>query len=788
MSGRAIEPGCIPTELRACKQWVCWRPVTRDGKPTKVPYTPDGQEASVTNPASWRDFRTVCAAAVPPRFSGIGFVFTERDPYTGIDLDHVADDGRLSDQAAALVRELASYAELSPSGTGVHIIVRGRKPGGACKRAGYLGPGTAIEIYDARRYLAFTGWHLAGSPDTVNDRQAQLDALYADAFGSDAQDADTPPPVAASPAPASVQTVDDVDLLSRATNAKDGAKFARLYAGDTSDYDGDESAADLALCSLLAFWTQGDASRVDRLFRASGLMRPKWESRRGASTYGAITIRKACAGKSEFYTPRAARRTRTPASGPTPSTAAPVAATARQDGGQPSYYLTDTGNAERLVYQHGRDLRYCYPFGCWFVWDGARWQRDETGAVVQRARQTARSIYGEAGRCDDDAERAAVAKHARRTDHAAPIDAMLRMAQSDVPIMPDDLDRDPWLLNVPNGTIDLRTGALHEHRRDDLITKVAGAAYDPGALCPTFDRFLARVLPDADVRAFVQRAAGYSMTGSVSEQCLFFCHGSGANGKSTLLEALRAVMGDYGHQAAPDLLIAKDRDSIPTGVAALRGARFVATVEVEEGKRLAESLTKQLTGGDRINARFLYQNAFEFDMTGKIWLAANHRPGIRGTDLAIWRRVRMVPFTVSIPEEERDPELLDKLRAEAAGILAWCVAGCLEWQRAGLRPPDAVKYATEQYRMEQDTLGAFIEARCVTGRIHQVKAGDLFAAYGRWCTENGERTTTQTDFGRKLEERGYTRDKRGPYVFRLGIALAGDTLPVDESDPYAEGE
>lgn len=458
--------------------------------------------------------------------------------------------------------------------------------------------------------------------------------------------------------------------------------------------------------------------------------------------------------------------------------------------GSQDFWLTDVGNAQRLVHMHGMNLRYCFAFSKWYVWDGCRWAEDDCGEVDRRAKETVRAIYAETATVEDDATRSALAKHARKSDHAAPIAAMMKMAQSElgIPVRVDDLDQDQWLINTPTGTINLRTGELLDHRREDLITKITSTGYDPAAECPTWLKFLERVLPDPDVRAFVQRAAGYSLTGSVSEQCLFFLHGAGANGKSTMLEALRYVIGDYGQQAAPDLLILKSGDNTPTGVAALRGARFICTVEVEEGRRLAESLTKQLTGGDRINARFLYQNAFEFDMTGKIWLAANHRPGIRGTDLAIWRRVRLVPFTESIPEEERDPELLGKLKAEAAGILRWCVEGCMEWRRIGLKPPEPVKAATEEYRVEQDVIGTFIADCCVTDRVHRVKAGDLFKAYQSWCTENGERPTNQNAFGRKLEERNYRKKKQGGTIYREGIALAADTLQIDSADPFGDSE
>lgn len=779
-----IDPATIPQELRDLPQWVNWKAVRlEDGRITKVPMNPrTSRKASSSDPSTWCDFDTVFRGA--ERFTGIGFVVTADDPYTAIDLDHAVMDGELSSSAQAILRDLPSYAEVSPSGTGVHLWVRGRLPlDGAERKGGRRVAG--VEFYDRGQYLTVTGQRIPDSPADIHDRQEELSALCLRVFEPKNRGGHggngTRPAIPATALP------DDAELLDKAKRAGNGsgAKFTALYdRGDLSYHDGNHSSADQALCNMLAFWTANDAVWMERLFSSSQLgQRDKWRDR---ADYRAATITEAIARTTKTYD-WSAHRGRTRTEDDAPVSVAP-GEEIDGDGGMDTseFEKTEGGNAKRLVYIHGNNLRYCKPQRSWYAWDGVRWALDDTGEPARRAKSVVLGLYAEAARTQDDA----MWKHARRSDTSKAIAGMLSMAETEegIPVRVDDLDRDPWLINTPTGTINLRTGELLDHRREDLITKVTSTGYDQAAECPTWLKFLERVLPDTGVRAFVQRAAGYSLTGSVSEQCLFFLHGAGANGKSTMLEALRYVIGDYGQQAAPDLLILKSGDNTPTGVAALRGARLICTVEVEEGRRLAESLTKQLTGGDRINARFLYQNAFEFDMTGKIWLAANHRPGIRGTDLAIWRRVRLVPFTESIPEEERDPELLDKLKAEAAGILRWCVEGCQEWRRIGLRPPDAVKAATEDYRVEQDVIGTFIADCCVTGKSHRVKAGDLFKAYQSWCTENGERPTNQTAFGRKLEERQYTKRKQGGTIYRDGIALAADTLQIGDTDPFGEEE
>ncbi len=344
--------------------------------------------------------------------------------------------------------------------------------------------------------------------------------------------------------------------------------------------------------------------------------------------------------------------------------------------------LTDVGNAERLVERHGEDIRYCYPLSQWLCFGGQRWRGDDAGEVERRSKETVRATLREAAPEEGPIIDRDLARHALASESRARIEAMIALARSEpgIPIRPEEMDLDQWLLNAENGTIDLRTGELREHRREDLITKLAPVEYDPSAEAPTWEVCLKTWLPSEGLRRFVQKAVGYALTGDVSEQVLLFLYGTGANGKSTLINALMEAMGDYALQAAPELLTVK-ASAHPTELADLKGARFVASVEVEDGKHLAESLVKQMTGGDRIKARFMRADFFEFSPTHKVFLAANHKPEVRGTDTGIWRRIKTVPFDVTIPKGERDPALLAKLRDELPGILRWAVEGCLLWQR-----------------------------------------------------------------------------------------------------------
>jgi P4 family phage/plasmid primase-like protien len=442
-------------------------------------------------------------------------------------------------------------------------------------------------------------------------------------------------------------------------------------------------------------------------------------------------------------------------------------------GPAPSFNLTDLGNAERFVGDHGEDVRYCYPWRRWLVQTGARWERDEAGRVHRLAKETVRGIYREAADAEDEDQRKALANHAKKSESETKIRAMIELAKSELPVSPDELDADPMLLNVKNGTIDLRTGELREHRREDLITKLAPVEYDPDAAAPTWGAFLERVLPGEELREFVQRAVGYSATGDTSEQCMYIHHGPGANGKSTFQETVSSALGDYAIRTPTETLLVKRAGGIPNDVARLKGARFVTASETEEGRRLAESLVKDLTGQDTISARFMWAEWFDFKPTHALHLSTNHKPEIRGTDAAIWRRIRLIPWAVTIPPAEQDKKLSEKLRGELPGILAWIVRGCSEWLRDGLWAPEEVRQATRAYRAEMDVLAAFLADCCRRDEDEEEFAGELWRAWKRWCEETGEQVGTQKRFGGQLAERGFLnhRDSRTGRKVWSGVGL-----------------
>lgn len=446
-------------------------------------------------------------------------------------------------------------------------------------------------------------------------------------------------------------------------------------------------------------------------------------------------------------------------------------------------HLTDAGNAQRFAREHGGDVHFCYPRRAWFVWDGVHWRRDEGDQTADRAKATARKLWTEVASAASEDTRKALARWAAYTESEPGIRRMLELAKSEpgIPVTPDELDRDPWLLNCPNGTLELRTGYLRPHRREDLITQVTAAAYEPGARHPIFDAFLERVLPDEPVRAFVQRVAGYALTASTREEKLFIAHGPTAGGKSTFLTALRRTLGDYATAADAHTFMERrtDAGAPRDDVVKLIGRRLVVSSEVKNGVRLAASLVKTLFGGDPMAARALYERTVEFTPVFKLVVAANQRPKAPDDDDALWRRLYEIPFTVSIPETERDPEvkttLCDPTQAGAA-VLAWCVEGCAAWLADGLAMPEAVRKASQAYRDEMDPLSDFISERCVLEKLAEVATKDLKDAYLSWARDTGVREPLGARaFNSRLESRGCARGRKGMTWF--GIRLRTDTDP-----------
>jgi putative DNA primase/helicase len=424
--------------------------------------------------------------------------------------------------------------------------------------------------------------------------------------------------------------------------------------------------------------------------------------------------------------------------------------------------------ALRFSRKYEGELRYVAGWGRWMCWDGTRWREDDTLAVFDRCRGICRRASAE---CGDAKERAAMKIAAAQT--VAAIERLARADRRHAAIV-EQWDADPLLLNTPGGPVDLRTGELHGRDREKYLTKMTAAS--PGGDCPLWRCFLDRVTNgNSELQAFLQRVIGYCLTGSIREHGLFFLYITGEKGKSVFFFSISGLLGDYSKSAPASAFTASSTEQHPTDVAGLRGARFVTATETEDGRWWAEAKIKNLTGGDRVTARFMRQDFFEYVPQFKLVVAGNHKPGLRSVDEAIRRRLHLIPFTVTIGEPDRDPVLAEKLKAEYSGILGWAIDGCLMWQTEGLKPPAVVRDATENYLAAEDAVGRYIEDRCSLGGGYWTAGASLFVSWQQWCEQTGECSGTQKRFTQRLQARGIQAERRGADGTRgfVGIALRG---------------
>lgn len=781
----------IPTELRKLNRWVCWNMEDRKGKPTKVPKNPKSKEcgnAMSDNPDTWGSFNQAIECMKKFKLPGIGFMFNN-DGILGVDIDSCRDKetGEISEQAIDIINTLDSYTEVSASGKGIHIICRGKLPEGKRRRKN-------VEMYEVGRYFIMTGEIINGR-DQIQGREEKLAIVhekYVNVSKKASNDTKNSPKQSENNQNVHEFVTDD-DLIGKALAAKNGDLFSDLMNGNWTHRYSSQSEADITLCNMLAFWTGRDPDAIDRIFRRSGLYRDKWDERRANGTYGSITIADAVDKCEEVYTPkRNSGKQQKKASAENLPEEPPdyddgfdqLVKEQEEANKKKAFSLDDIGNAERLIAKFGQDIRYCFPYKEWLIWEECRWKPDKKGSIFEMARQTARGIIQEAFSAPDE-KRDALLRHARESCDARRMKAMIDQARSlpGTPVDPTEFDKNGWLLASKNGTIDLKTGTLRQHNRNDLITKFTSIQYDAAGKAPVWEAFLDKIFAgNQELISFIQRAVGYSLTGETSEQCFFMCHGTGSNGKSTLFNVLNDILGDYSRTADMELFTERrSNQNSANEVAMLQGARLVTTVETNDGVRLNEALVKKLTGSDPITAKKLYADVFEYKPAFKVWMAVNHLPIIKGTDIGIWRRVRIVPFNVHITDAEKDIKLPEKLRAEYPGILRWAVEGCQQWQKQGLNPPDIVLAATDEYKKDQDLFGEFIEECCVVGDEINCTGKQLYETYERWCDESGYKPVSKKSFVRAVRDRGFiqklSRSNRYDWI-GIGVKIADEDADV----------
>ena len=755
----------IPSELKQMKNWVCWRsepdPKSHSGI-KKIPVNPlTGGQAMSNNSDTWSDFDTAVRASM--NYSGIGFMFSGSG-YFGVDIDDCREsienynDGRTDNIIHEFIYGLESYAELSQSGNGIHIICKGRLPEGARRKG-------KVEMYDKGRYFIMTG-NICGEFAEITDCTESIKSLHAKYL------ADSKPAVHHSP---KYQTkpsasLSEQEIISKATASKNGDKFNRLYLGDFSDYNS-QSEADMAFCNMLAFWCDGDIQTMDSIYRTSGLMRDKWDRRQSDSTYGRITLQKAVNGCSKSYNPHIS---------PQGGNYCISVGGDKKAIFQPLRTLDDTGNAQRLNDLCGDIVRYCYTDKRWMYYRDGKWHYDNKGVVLNYADEVLDVMKQEQkqwAELDGGSRLQDFQKHLKKTRSNASKRAMVKEFEHLVPIVPDDFDKHKTLINACNGVLNLEKSGIAEHSPDFYMTRMLGTSVSNNPKKPEkWLNFLNQIFnDDAELIYYVQKALGYSLSGLTSEQCVFFLYGTGRNGKSTFLEIVRMILGDYATNIQPESIMMKSpNSSANTDIARLKGARLVTSVEPNEGMRLNEGLVKQLTGDDMITARKLYGDEFEYRPEFKLWMATNHKPKIRGTDLGIWRRIHIIPFTVTIPEDKVDKNLTEKLNVELPDILAWAVEGYRQWAAEGLDKPKIIEDAIREYQNEMDVISAFLDSEYV----HQggeVKSGTLYAFYCRWADENNEYKMSNTKFGIEISKR-YNKIKKKDGRYYQGISTDAITI------------
>lgn len=751
----------IPDELKSLKQWGLYKLkwIEARKKYTKIPIDPHtGMDGKSNDESTWTDFDTALKAMNDLGMDGLGFYF--KPPYIGIDVDHVGDDlerWRNGDREDNEVQEFLgltnSYSEISVSGEGIHIIVKGKIPGDRRRKGN-------VEMYTSGRFFAMTGNRI-GNIDLINEpNPSQLQVIYRKYLQTDN--------VIRMP-PAGMTQINDLsesEIISRAESSQAGRRFKSFMDGGWEENYTSQSEADLAFANDLAFWTGRDFSKMDSIFRQSSLMRDKWDEKHGKTTYGVATLNKAI-----NETPNTLKPKRQPLKYQFEFD------THKQK--KPDYPVRswdDTGNADRFIDRYGDVVRYSFIDKNWLVYNGSYWELDDQGQVHTLVDRVVDQMKHEKLKTppdmDEQEAEKAFRKHIKHSRSNSGKKAMIDEIKHRVPVLHNEFDTDKTLLNVENGYVDLTNGILHEHDIKKMFSRQTRTEYTDTIDAPEWRQFLDQIFDGNQALIdYVQKAVGYSLTGSTKEQVMFILYGNGRNGKSIFIDTIADALGNYARSMQADSIMVKpNKSSANSDIARLEGARLVTSSEPNDGLRLDEGLVKQLTGGDTVTARYLYGKEFEFKPEFKLWLATNHKPIIRGTDDGIWRRLMLIPFAVKIPDNRVDKDLKYKLQREEVGILNWAVEGALKWQTEGLNPPESVRKASNSYRNEMDIIAQFISENCEIGENRSVRARDIYQRYKHWASENSEYLMSATKFGKEMAKR-YKRkhDRNGWYYLNIQL-------------------
>lgn len=770
----------FPQELMDLKQWTVWKLVERDGKTTKVPIDPiTGELAKSNDPSTWRSFGEALEVfKTNEHVNGLGFFF--KAPYIGIDLDNIAGDmddffnGNYDNKVFEFYEGFKSYGEISPSGNGIHIITKGSIPGTRRRKGN-------VEIYQEGRFFTMTGNSLRKYKAISEASEETFKRIYNKYFGEDK--------VINLPyfkSPGVTHNLSDSEVVRKILESKQSQQFQNFMYGGWENHYTSQSEADLAFANLLAFWCARDFFQMDSLFRQSAMYRSKWDEKRGKTTYGEATLYRAINDTSNVFTPYDAANTEQALPKYNLGFLTGDAETQEvfpsivKKNQYPPRSWDDTGNGQRFLDRYGDIVKYTYVKKKFYVYDGTVWKEDNEGLVYKLMDLVVEDMKNETIKVSDDMDEEeamkAWKKHVKASRSNRAKKSMLEEIKHNVSILPEHFDSNDMLLNLENGYLDLTSGKVMDHDKEKLFSMKANAEYSDKYSPDTWLSFLNDIFAqDQDMINFLQRAVGYSLTGSAKEQVMFILLGKGRNGKSLFVNTLSTILGNYASNIQASTIQAKrgNSEGPNNDVARLETARFVTSSEPSEGFTFDEGMIKQMTGDDKITARYLHQENFEFEAKFKLWLATNHRPIIRGTDDGIWRRPIVIPFEVQIPKNKVDKNLKYKLLREAPAILDWALEGCLLWQREGWTLPAKVVEANNEYRKNMDITEAYIEECCELGEEFEVYGKELYDNYAAWCRRNGQKDLGGIEFGKRMKDKFQTKRSNG--IKYLGIGIIPDS-------------
>ena len=785
----------IPQELKKNASFCVWKREKRSGRLTKVPYNPrTGALAKTNDPSTFADFATVMTTYAMGGWDGIGYRVSEG--IGAIDIDHcIREDGSLNDVAASIMAFMPdAYFERSPSGAGLRGFFRLSPDFAYDKTVYYVNNRKhGLEVYlpgTTNRFVTVTGDMYRSGAVARNDEalQSVLDTFMKRKTQSGAGFKGTP-----------VSYFTDEQVVGHASESKSGEKFKALYEGNWQDYFASQSDADMALVSMLTFWCGCVEEQIDRIFRSSGLMRDKWDRMTGDATYGQITIRNAVSSCSEIYRPVQEMSTGSSTGAEDDFTSLDANAIQEERDRReregysftPDYRCMDTtiealsphtnpryesfqiGNACMFVDYFRRIILMNETRGCWYIYDGRVWRPDNHNLrISEMAKDFHGILRGFANSITSEDTRDRFLKRVNYLDQKKYRDIMVKDAgnDTDIAVTMDAFDRNKFTFNCHNGTIDLKTGAFRPHSPSDFLTKLTEVDYDPNATCPRWLTFMDEVFEgDADRIRYLQKAIGYAMSGDTRLECMFILYGpTSRNGKGTTMETVLRILGEYGRTAKPDMLSKKafaDSSGPSEDVARLNGARMVNVSEPEKSMVIDASLTKQMTGNNTLTARYLRENSFEFKPQFKLFIDTNHLPQISDMTLFESDRIRIIPFNRHFKADERDIDLKAFFAKpeNLSGILNWCLEGFRLFQKEGLKMPESVEKATQDYKDQSDRLMMFT-TQCLKREVGQeLRSSAIYTRYKDWCADNGFKYENAANFKKKMAASGFVYMTRRPW-------------------------